>query len=279
MLRGPLISPADFGVWSGRPTTHPGLLDGAAAEAIRRPWALASILDFSGEPVILATVQETLNTSHQLVIIARLSEYCQYGRILKYHESDPWNYMRRKLLELEEPLAAVKEGLLKSAKARLLQEMSQGAVLEERYAEYKTLFESLISRGDFADLAIHLNSGGDLKTRIEMVREMLTRVKPHHVFLEEKKSPAERSPSWEKLVSELSERLDLALLERVLNHKPRNAKRDSVVLRRLRSNVLEYCSVVRIPLSSSDTFTPFMLPRIEALIAANLRFIKRNRPI
>ena len=63
----------------------------------------------------------------------------------------------------------------------------------------------------------------------------------------------------------------------VLVRKPPTAQRKAMVLRRVRRNVAEYCCVVRIPTDSQDAFTPFMLPRIEALIAANLRFLLKYR--
>ena len=109
------------------------------------------------------------------------------------------------------------------------------------------------------------------------LRQILAQVRPTNLFLEERKTAGQRSPSWDKLVGELYRRLDLQLLGAVLERKPRTPQRKSMVLRRVRRNVAEYCSVVRIPVDAQDTFTPFMLPRIEALIAANLRFLRKYR--
>lgn len=222
-----------------------------------------------------------VNPAHQMVILARLSEYCQYhGATLRY-ERDPWNYMRRKLAETEEPLASLKQELFAATRDRLLNELKSGELDEERCADFKLLFERLLSPADFADLAIHLTTqDGAPATRARLISGVLSGVKPHTLFSEENKPAGERSSSWEKLVMELYRRLDLDRLDQLMRREriPKApARRKASVLRRVRRNVAEYCSVLRIPTDPSDTFTPFMLPRIEALIAANLRFLNRYR--
>jgi hypothetical protein len=103
-------------------------------------------------------------------------------------------------------------------------------------------------------------------------------VKPWTSFDEERRPAPERTKDYEKLVVELSTRLDLERLGSVLKRKARTPRRRRMVLRRLRDNVGEYCTVVKIPLSSQEnTFTPFMLPRVEALVGATLRFMNRHR--
>jgi len=218
-----------------------------------------------------------INQTHQLVILARLSEYCQYrGDTLKY-ESDPWSYMRRKLTDTEQAFTSLKKELFNLTKNKLLEEMKTGEIDEERYADFKALFERLLAPGDFADLAIHLSTQGAAAQRLRTVTQLLDEVKPHTLFIEENKPPEERSPAWEKLIGELYRRLDFERLGAVLKRKPRTARRKAVILRRVRRNVAEYCSVLHIPTDPNDTFTPFMLPRVEALIAANLRFLGKYR--
>lgn len=218
-----------------------------------------------------------LNTAHQLVIMARLSEYCQFQGHTLYHERDPWGYMREKLLQIEEPLASLKGELLTITRRGLLKELRAGPLDEERYSDYRLLFERLLERGDFADLAIHLHTDGAGASQAGWVEKTLRQARPTNLFHEEKKSPGERSPSWEKLVAGLYARLDLERLGRILSRKPRTPKRKAIVLRRVRRTVAEYCAVVRIPTDPSQTFTPFMLPRVEALVAANLRFLNKYR--
>ncbi len=218
---------------------------------------------------------ETRSPSHQLVIVARLAEFCQWrgGHLLR--ESDPWLYMRDKLLQIEPPLTALKQDLFRKTSRRLLEELKAGPLDNERFADYRALFERLLSRGDFADLAIHL--AAPPQPDVAWIEGLLRKLSPHHLFIEERKPAAERSPSWEKLVAELHARLGLDVLGRVLSRGPRTAKRKRYVLRRLRQNVAEYCTVVHVPLHDGDTFTPFMLPRVEAIVAANLRFLNQYR--
>jgi hypothetical protein len=210
----------------------------------------------------------------QLVIVARLSEYCRFRSILKF-EADPWDFMLRKLQETEAPLTAFKGALFQRTRDGLLAELAAGALSEERCSDYRLLFERLLSPGDFADAAIHLCPGAP--NQAEALREQLGSMRPATLFTEEGRPEGQRSPAWDKLVGELYRRLGLDRLGTVMVRKPRTAARKAMVLRRVRRNVAEYCTVVRIPTDPQDTFTPFMLPRIEALIAANLRFLLKYR--
>ena len=219
----------------------------------------------------------TIDSTHQLVIMSRLAECCRYKARGHRDERDPWEFLRQKLRETEEPLSRLKGALFETTRSGLLAEMRRGTLNEERYAEYKTVFERLLSRGDFADIAIHLSASGNGPGHAEWISQSLSRVRPHHLFIEERRPPSERAPAWEKLVSELSRRLELDRLGALLVAR-RNAPRTKrLVLYRLSRNVAEYCSVMRIPLTPSDAFTPFMLSRVEALIAALLRFLNQHR--
>jgi hypothetical protein len=239
--------------------------------------------NFARQTAILGPVT-AINPNHQLVILARLSEFCSYHGAAKAGD-DPWGYMLRKLKETEEAFQGLKSELLAATTRGLIRELKAGPVDEERFSDYKVLFERLLSSGDFADLAIHLRKdGADTEHRIKLIEQVLAGVKPHHLFVEERKPAGERSAAWEKLILELFKRLDLDRLTEILKRKPREgrilaplSRRKAAILRRVRRNVAEYCTVLRIPTSPSDTFTPFMLPRIEALIAANLRFLSRFR--
>jgi hypothetical protein len=218
----------------------------------------------------------TLDPTHQLVIIARLGEFCQFRGATLYHEKDPWLYMRGKLSQTEEPLVALKAQLLAATKKHLLAEMRAGPVTDDRFADFKTLLERLLSRGDFVDLAIHLNAAAG-KDALKWIEPIIGPMKATNLFAEEKLPAEQRNPSWEKLIKELGDRIYLDTLAKTLTRKPRTAFRKRMVLRKLRASVAEYCTVMHIPLSAADTFTPFMLPRVEALIAANMRFLNKYR--
>jgi hypothetical protein len=217
----------------------------------------------------------TIDPAHQAFILARIGEFCQYKERVRDWERDPWIYMRDKLVQIEPSLAALKGQLLAATSRHLLDAMRAGPLEPEAAADFKQLLERLLTRGDFADVAVHLDGAGPQAVR--WVEPLLARAKPTHAFLEERRPAAERDPSWEKLVKELYARLDLDRLGAVLQKRKRTPRRRALVLRRLRRNVAEYCLVVRIPTQANDTFTPFMMPRVEAVIAACLRFLSRHR--
>lgn len=218
-------------------------------------------------------MSQPVETSHQLVLVARLAEFCQYRRPLKV--ADPWEYTREKLLQVEEPLHALKSNLLERTRRQLLSELSQGPLTDDRFSDYRVLFERLVSRGQFADVAIHLAASPP--PSLPLLTQALSNLTVHHAFLEERLPASQRNPAWEKLVGEISGRIQLQLLERVLTRRKPKPRLRAAVLRRLRFNVAEYCTVVHIPTTPQDTFTPFMLPRVEAIVAASLRFLTRNR--
>ncbi|MCX5797469.1 MAG: hypothetical protein NTY77_18410 [Elusimicrobia bacterium] len=220
------------------------------------------------------TAARESDAAHQLIIIARLAEFCRFRGISKY-EDDPWEFMLRKLQEIEDPLAALKNDIFLRTRESLLAELAAGGLSAQRCTEYRQLFEGLLGAGDFADAAIHLFPGAP--DQAESLRRVLAQVQAADLFSEERKPAGQRSPSWDRLVSELYRRLDLDRLGTVMVRKPPTPQRKAMVLRRVRRNVAEYCCVVRIPTDADDTFTPFMLPRIEALIAANLRFLRKYR--
>jgi hypothetical protein len=217
-----------------------------------------------------------IDPTHQLVILARLAEFCEYRKHAR-QDSDPWEFMRRKLHETEHPLTKMKDALLAMTSGKLLEEMKAGPLDNERLADYKTLFERLLAPGDFADLAIHLQPGVEPKQMLASCAQVLNLVRAHNAFLEEAKPAGRRSPAWEKLVAELNGRIGIDELDKILARKPKTARRRAFVLRRMRRNVAEYCTVVRIPKDPHDTFTPFMLPRVEGLIAVCLRFLDKHR--
>lgn len=218
----------------------------------------------------------TINPAHQAFILARISEFCQYHAKLRHYDSDPWAFMREKLLQLEPSLAALKQELLAATRRQLLADLKQGPLEEEAYSDFKALLERLLSRGDFADVAIHLSASAPAGNA-EWVEKLLAQARADHVFLEERKPPQERSPHSDRLIGELYRRLELDGLGKIIERGKRTRRRRAVVLRRMRRNVAEYCTVVRIPIDPRDTFTPFMLPRVEALIGACLRFLNKYR--
>jgi hypothetical protein len=65
-------------------------------------------------------------------------------------------------------------------------------------------------------------------------------------------------------------RLGFNILERAVEHRPMNALR-------LRRRTAEYAAVLHFPKHAQNTFTPFILPRVETLIGAKQRGLRGNR--
>lgn len=219
-----------------------------------------------------------INPAHQLVILTRLSEFCQYHQTAHGSRENPWEFMRRKLADTEEPLLNLKKELLAATNRKLLSDMKAGNMDEERYIDFKVLYERLLSPGDFADIAIHLTTEVPHPgAALSLVTQLTSQFKPYTLFEEERKPPEKRSPAGEKLISDIHKRLELEIISVLLKRKPRTPKRKAFILRRIRRNVADYCAVLHVPTDPSDTFTPFMLPRVEAVIVASLRFLSRYR--
>lgn len=211
----------------------------------------------------------------QTAALARLADFCRWDKARAEILGPPWPYMREKLLQAAAPIGALKAGLYAAAGRKLLAELKSGTPTAERFADYKTLFECALSRGDFADVAIHLSP--DPPPDAAFLSQLLARLKAAPGIHEEALSPGDRSPSWEKLVAELTRRLDLEQLGALMRHRKPTPRKRAFVLKRLRANAAEYCTVMRFPASSGDPMSPFLLPRLEALVAACLRFLNKYR--
>ncbi len=216
-----------------------------------------------------------VNPGHQAFILARLADFCRYDPRLGEWQRDPWGYMRGKLQQTEPALQALKVESLSIAHSRLLSSLQSGPLTAEACAEYRALLERLLSRGDYVDVAMHLFAGAG-KEIVPAVDQQLGQAKPLHAFVVERLPLEQRDPDWEKLVAELRGRLGLEAFEKILQRKPRTPLRRRMVLRRLRRNALEYLAVVK-PTDEAAPLTPFMVSRLEALIAACLRFLEKYR--
>ena len=212
-------------------------------------------------------MRDALRTTKQLIVIARLGEFCTWNDIVRRHAGEPWTWMRGKLTQADDALAELKGELLSACAKSVIKDIESGQADETRCADYRFLFDALLRRGDFADLAIHLEPRL-AKASLPLIRQVLARVEP---------APSSDTDRLGPLMLQLKDRLQIGLLDQVMMRKPRTPRRRALVLHRLRLNVREYCTVMRMPLDASDTFTPFMLPRVEALIASCLRFLNRYR--
>jgi len=219
-----------------------------------------------------------IDVTSQNVIIARLRDFCQFNKSVSQYESDMWGYMKQKLLELETPVEKLKQDQLMAAADDFIAKMKSGALTNNDIVEMKTSIDQYLSANDFVDIAFNLtqdqlaNANGR-----EVLTKLLKGMKAISLFQEERKPEAQRGAKQKKLVAELYTRLHFDVLDKTLSRKPKTPRRRRMVLRRIRRNVSEYCSVLHLPFNSNDTFSPFMLLRVEALLVASLRLLIKHR--
>jgi hypothetical protein len=211
----------------------------------------------------------------RLVLLARLSEAVQWNDAVRRHETDAWGYLRRKLLDMEGPLRAYKLEVFAEAKARLFADFDLATPPPGAIESHKEAFEALLPLSEFADLSFHLDPGADRDSRREGAAAVLAAAHAPTLFDYEAAPRERRSAAWEKRVAAIAARLDLERLTRVAERDDMTPAKRARVARRLRRNLAEYLSVTRGEGALREEITPFMLSRIEAAVAANLRLLKR----
>jgi len=215
-----------------------------------------------------------------LALIARLTEAVRWDEAVRRHEEDPWSYLRRKLLETEPPLRELKVQLLQEATDRLLKDLARPDMTTAALPPHREAFEPLLSSGDFADLSCNLDPTLDPELRVRGAQSVLAEVKVPTLFDLEALPPQRRSEVWAKSVWAMARRLQLDALNRIADEKGlESERRRRYLVRRLRNNLAEFLSVARGAGGAviRDEITPFMLSRLEASIAACLRFLNRWR--
>ncbi len=211
-----------------------------------------------------------------LPLMARLGEAASFPKAVRAYESDPWGYLRRKLLECEAPLRDYKKILYDQACASLLSDLKEPFLKPGSVMDHKETFEKLLTLADFADVAYNLEPGGDPAARREAVRAVLAHAKPKTLFDVEKLPPERRGKPWEALVAETHKRLGLDKLTEILKRAPATDFRRAMVIRRARRNLDEFLSVTRGEMGMREDVTLFVLTRVEAAIAAMQRFLAAN---
>lgn len=208
-----------------------------------------------------------------LALLARLQEAASWSGKVRDFEPDPWGYLRRKLDSTETPFRDLTEQRFREARERLLEDLKAPFLAPGSLIEHKELLERLLGPGDFADLSFNLAPGMDPKSRRDGAAQVLTHAKPR-TFFELEKLPAERRPKdWERLVAQMGERLGVTTLDAVLKRGERTPFRLNMTARRLRRNLAEYLAVTRHEQGAREELTPFVLTRLEGLVAALRRFV------
>ena len=208
-----------------------------------------------------------------LPLLARLGEAASFPRVVRHYETDSWGYMRRKLADCESPLRDYKSELFEAASARLLEDLQGSFLKPDALIDHKETFEKLLTAGDYADFSFHLDPGGDPEKRRASLKAMLDAARPKTVFDVERLSPERRGKPWQDLVSDISRRLELDKLRTMYDRGPKTEFRRAYVIRRLRRNLGEFMTVTRGEFGMREEVTLFVLTRVEAVIAALLRFL------
>ncbi|MEK7233107.1 MAG: hypothetical protein AAB268_04785 [Elusimicrobiota bacterium] len=212
-------------------------------------------------------------SARALPLLARLSEAADFPEIVRHYETDPWSYMRRKLGECAQPLREYKRSLYEEASARLLDDLQKPFLKPSALMDHKETFEKLLTPDAYADLSFHLEPGGAPKTRSEEVRALLSGATVKTVFDTEALPCERRGKPWQALVEETSRRLGLDTLERIVHRGPKTERRRAYAVRRARRDLAEFLTVTRGEAGMRDEVTLFVLTRVEAVIAALLRFL------
>ncbi len=211
-----------------------------------------------------------------LPLLARLAEAASFPSTVRNYESDAWGYMRRKLGDCEGPLRAYKQILFDEAAARLLSDLRGSFLKPGALLDHKETFEKLLAAGDFADLSFNLEPGVDPQHRREAIAAVLAHAKVKTLFDIESRPPELRGKPWQALVDDSSKRLGLDTLQKIYDRKPKTPFRRSAVARRARRDLAEFLTVTRGETGMREEVTLFVLTRLEAVIAALLRFLQET---
>lgn len=208
-----------------------------------------------------------------LPLLARLGEAASFPQIVRNYETDSWSYMRRKLAECAGPLRDYKQSLYEEASARLLEDLRESFLKPGALMDHKETFEKLLTSDAFADLSYNLEPGIEPGARREAVKAVLATARIKTVFDTESLPPERRGKPWQALVEETSRRLTLDKLDAIIKRGPRTERRRAYAVRRARRDLAEFLTVTRGHAGMRDEVTLFVLTRIEAVIAALLRFL------
>lgn len=220
-----------------------------------------------------------VDLSRQSFVVARFADYCAYSRPQPPGTGHPVFYLLEKLAELEEPMYLLKQELYEGAWKRFLKKAADAGVTAAEAADLRSSLEGFLSAADFVDAAFHLMDPEGLKdpARRKAAEACLSGLKAARFVAEEDKPEEARSKAWRRLTGDISKRLGLELLETVRRRRPLTERRVRMLLRRLRFATADYAAVFHCPTSPEDTFSPYILPRIEALVAVNRRFLRGLR--
>jgi hypothetical protein len=212
--------------------------------------------------------------------MARLSEAVRWDAAVQRHEPDSWSYLRRKLVDTEQPFRDLKVQILTEATEKLLVDLTDPNLSENAMAAHREAFEPILQGGDFADLSFNLDVALAPEARVDGARAVLSGAKVLTLFELEALPDARRPHVWDSSVIAMAKRLEFDVLERIAAERPLESdRRRTYLARRARRNLAEFLAVTRGiggPVMR-DEITAFMLGRLEAAVAAALRLLNRWR--
>lgn len=211
----------------------------------------------------------------QHFVIARFADYCAFDRPLPADSGGPVLYLLQKLDELEGPLCELKQGLFESQCKHMLKRAADGVTPEEA-ADFRSVLEGYLAPADFYDASFHLMEPHRLKEpeALKRAAALFSGLKAAALRDEEARPEEKRSALYKRLTGDLYKRLGLEALETVKRRRPLTPRRLRMIVRRCRRETAEYAAVFHFPVRPDDTFTPFIIPRIEALVCVNRRFLR-----
>lgn len=214
--------------------------------------------------------------SGALPLLARLGEAASFPQAVRHYESDPWSYLRRKLGSCEGPLSDYKQALFKQASERLFSDLNDPELKPEMLLDHKETFEKLLSPDDFSEFLLQLDAAGKPAARIAGVRRVLGNARIKTLFDVESMPVERRGKPWQTLVDDTWRRMRLDKLKAILERKPRTDRRRAYIARRARRNLGDFLAVTRGQAGLRDEITLFVLTRVEAVIAAQLRLLNNR---
>ncbi|MCX5786649.1 MAG: response regulator [Elusimicrobia bacterium] len=200
---------------------------------------------------------------HQIMFIAKLREFT--GRAPAVYANQTELFLNS-LWSMSEHLINLKRAILNDACEDLAGKLDKGALSDKTIAEFKDLLEKLVSGRDFQMIC-----GSMTGNNKGLIKERLATLVPLSLVDEEKKTE-DRDMEADRQIEETYARLNFAPLVKELNAAPESGAVDAV-LAKARVEVEEYCCLYHIPLDEGDTFTPFSLLRVDAVIAASYRIL------
>jgi hypothetical protein len=201
-------------------------------------------------------------TEHQIRLIAMLRDFT--GKMPAAYGSQT-EFFIVSLYSISEHLTELKAATLRETCDSFRAALDKGRVSDEALEEFKSVLDKLISEKDFRMISASMAGSKDL------VRKRLSGLAPVSLLAEERKM-AGRDIDADRHITEAYDRLSFGPLAAEVRAMPDDRTMDTTLLK-ARTSVREYCCMYHVPLSESDTLSPFSLSCVDAMVAASNRLL------